>query len=226
MKAMRMRFSVVLFALSLLSAGACGYGQTAPGPSANEAPSIPTASSILRPALGSIGSGLATVRLDKWKVPGRMREEANANISSISRDLDGMLPTLLATADAKPASIAGTLPVYRNVDALYDVLLRVTETADRGAPKEQAAALHNALAALEAARHALGDSLLEASVLQDAKISRLEAGLQAQRQTVIQAAPCPAVTETHHAARRRRKSDKREPAKREQEMQTPQTPPK
>jgi hypothetical protein len=216
-----MRVHSMILVFSVLAAGPVLLGQSAPGQTDSgqitpAAPSIPTASSILRPALDQIGSGLSGVRLEKWKVPGEMREATNENLSSISRDLDGTLPSLLGTADAKPSSIADTLPVYRNVEALYDVLLRVTEVADRGAPKEQVAALHNALASLESARHALGDSVLEASVLQDAKISRLQTSLQEQKSAAVAPAPCPEVHETHHPVRKRRK----------EESSTPQVPPK
>ena len=208
--------AVALLAVASSVSGHAASGQTESAPTHPQTPSIPTASSILRPALDQIGSGLSGIRLEKWKVPGEMRETTNANMSSISRDLDGTLPSLLGASDAKPSSIADTLPVYRNVEALYDVLLRVTEVADRGAPKDQIAALHNALASLENARHALGDSVLEASVLQDARISRLETSLQEQKSAAVTPAPCPEVHETHHPTRKRHK----------QESPTPQVPPK
>jgi hypothetical protein len=210
-KIMRMRFFPMVLAFSVsLATGPLVFGQTPPA-------AVPTASAILRPALGQVGNGLSGIRLEKWKVPGAMREATNENLSSISRDLDGTLPNLLGTADAQPSSIARLLPVYRNVEALYDVLLRVTGVADRGAPKEQVAALHNALASLESARHALGDSVLAASVLQDETISRLETRLHDQKPAVVAApVPCPDVHETHHPVRKHRKP----------ESSTPQVPPK
>jgi hypothetical protein len=208
---MRMHPFSLILVLSLAAAAPLTFGQAAQESSASTPPpaaSLPTASSILRPALGQLGVGLSAIRLDKWKVPGAVREDTNANMSSISRDLDGTLPTLLAKADAEPASIAATLPVYRNVDALYDVVLRVTAAADRGAPRQQAAALHNALAAMESARHALGDSVLQAAVQQDSRISSLEAALQHAKQPAVTVVPCPAVVhEKHRAERRHRKPE-------------------
>jgi hypothetical protein len=220
---MRTRFPAVLIALSAVTVGCSLSAQTAPaGP---PPATIPTASSILRPALNQIGNGLSTVQLDKWKTPGSIRQEASANMSSISRDLDGTLPTLLATADAKPASIPDTLPVYRNVDALYDVLLRVTEAADHGAPRDQAAALESALSALENARHALGDSLLEASVLQDTRIAKLQAGLEAAKVAPVPVPTCPEVHEPHHPVRRHHREQPQQ-KKQPQPSSSSQAPPK
>ncbi len=195
-------FSLICL-FTLAAAAPLSFGQAAQEPSASTptpVASAPTASSILRPALGQLGAGLSSVHLGKWKVPGQVREETNANISSISRDLDGTLPTLLAKADGSPAAVSATLPVYRNVDALYDVLLRVTAAADRGAPKQQAAALHNALAAMETARRSLGDSVLQSAIRQDSTVSSLESALKQARQTAVTVPPCPSAVHPKHGS--------------------------
>ena len=133
----------------------------------------PTASSVLSPALAQLRDTLGGLRLDKWKAPGPVREQASGNIGSITRDLDATLPGLLAAADAAPGTVSRNLPVFRNVDALYDVLLRVVETADLSAPDSEADRLHTALAALEDARRSLGDAVESAAVSQEQQIGSL-----------------------------------------------------
>ncbi len=164
------RFSALLFfpillapALPALAQGAAPVAATA------------TASGILSPALTSLRQSLAGLRLDKWKAPGPVREETSGNIGSITRDLDGTLPGLLATADAAPLAVSQTLPVFRNVDALYDVLLRVVETADLSAPDSDTDALHRALTQLEDARRSLGDAMESAAVSQENQLASFRA---------------------------------------------------
>ncbi len=133
----------------------------------------PTASSTLSPALDQLRAALGSVRVDKWKAPGAVRADASNNIGSIQRDLDGTLPGLLATADAAPGLVSKNLPVFRNLDALYDVLLRVVESADLAAPDDQAQSLNRALGALEDARRVLGDNLEAAAVSTEGQLGGL-----------------------------------------------------
>jgi len=166
-KIMRILFSLVLFP-ALFAPAIAVRAQAAP----------PTASGILSPSLDRLRGSLSGLRLDKWKAPGPVREETNSNIGSITRDLDGTLPGLLATADSAPGVVSKNLPVFRNVDALYDVLLRIVETADLSAPENETEALHNALSSLEDARRSLGDAMQNAAVAQEGQVNSLQAQLQ------------------------------------------------
>lgn len=180
------------YAVSALAQSAQAVG--GPGAAA-----VPTASSLITPALGQLRQGLSGLRLDKWKVPGPVREETNGNIGSITRDLDGALPGLLATADGAPGVISKNLPVFRNVDALYDVLLRVVETADLSAPARDADALHQGLTALDNARRAMGDAMETAAVSQEQQVNTLEERLKAQAAAARPVVPPPVTVESKHA---------------------------
>src|SRR6185437_920697 len=151
-------------------------------PQTSEVPSV-----ILQPALDTLRQTLETLRPDKWKTSSAVRDETSANISSIRRDLDTTLPALLATADKAPNSVTQTLPAFRNIEALYDVLLRVSEVGAIFAPGQQGMALEQARASLEDARHTLGDRLQSAAVSQDQQLRQVQAALHS-----IQTAPAPA----------------------------------
>lgn len=170
-------------------------GSVAPGLAQTEPPvaAAPTASSILQPALAQLQNSLEAVHLDKWKAPGPVREDASSNIGSIRRDLDGTLPTLLATADTAPGSVSRNFPVFRNVDALYDVLLRVTETAELAAPEAESAGLQAALSTLEDARRTLGDRIEQGAEAQEQQTAELGARLR----SVATAPAQPATTHVH-----------------------------
>jgi hypothetical protein len=135
--------------------------------------------------LNELRSTIAGLHIAKWKAPGPVKDEAQGNAGSIDRDLQGTLPALIAQADAAPQSVADSFAVYRNLDALYDVLLRVSGTADLAAPDDEAANLTHSLMTLEAARRALADSILSASHAEESALQ------QARQQLMVQRAPAP-----------------------------------
>lgn len=135
----------------------------APVAVAQQNPPAPAPSATLQPTLAELRSTLAGLRIAKWKAPGPVRDEAEQNAASINRDLEGTLPGLLDQMDAAPASVAASFAVYRNLDALYEVVLRVSATADLAAPDVESNNLSHSLTTLEAARRALGDSILATS---------------------------------------------------------------
>ncbi len=151
--------ALVLLMMASLQPAGLAYGQQ---PAAPAAP-VPTPSSLLQPTLGELRSTIAGLHTAKWKAPGPVKDEAQANIGSITRDLESTLPGLLAQADAAPGAVAENFVVYRNLDALYEVLLRVSGTAELAAPDEEAANVAHSLLTLDAARRSLADSILASS---------------------------------------------------------------
>lgn len=145
-----------------------------------------TSSAILGPGLENLKQALTTLRPEKWKASGAITGEVAANIESIRRDLDETLPPLLSAADASPSSVPQMLPVYRNIEALYDVLVRVAEVSTLAAPGPQSAALQQATTSLQAGRRELGDHLQSAAQSEDHQLSDLQSKLR-----TIQATPAP-----------------------------------
>ena len=138
-----------------------------------------TASAILQPSLEILHTALSEINLDKWKASPAIRTEADGNLRSVQRDLQSTLPPLLVAADAAPDSTAKTVPVFRNIDALYDVMLRLDAAGRLAAPTNQISMLDQALASLGDARHALGDQVQANAETQEARVIRLQAALKA-----------------------------------------------
>ena len=182
---------------------------TTPNPAPNPAQDAAGAtkpSELVQPALATLQQTLTALKLDKWK-SGSIREEAATNISSIQKDLEGPLAQLLDAADAAPASAAKTLPAYRNMDALYDVLIRVEAGARVSAPGEQVGQLQEARATVDKARRALGDQLADLTTAQEKQVASLQASLKTQ------AAPaCPAVAPAPASAPPTAAKKKKKPA--------------
>ena len=210
MKVTAMRLFPSALSLILLGLPCTAFAQ-APGLPPAPAQAAQSPSATMQPALDDLQQVLGSLRPDKWKGPGEVREEASANIDSIHRDLQGTLPSLLASADAAPNSVAQILPAFRNIEALYDVLLRVTEAGNLFAPNEQKQALEQTRAKLEDARRSLGERLQALAVAHEKQIHDLQAAVHAMASAPAPACPAPPPA-TKKRSTRRRPAKKHAPA--------------
>jgi len=171
--------------------------QPAPTPVASPAPVAPSA--LLKPALVNVQQTMGELKLEKWK-KGDIRDGAGTNIAAIQRDIQDKLPPLLQDADAAPGAISKVLPLYRNIDALYDVVLRVLEASRVSAPADQIVQLQQALTTLGDARRSLDGHLQESATALEKQVSDLRSTLKAQAAARNTAPPppvmpkCPAPT--------------------------------
>ena len=126
--------------------------------------------STLQPSVQLVKEALGSLNIDKWKASSAIKSEADANVQSIQRDMDQTLPGLVMAADSAPDSAAKAIPVFRNIDALYDVMLRLVAAGRLAAPKDQIGALDDALASIANARRSLGDQLQANAEAQEQRI--------------------------------------------------------
>ncbi|MGC2163601.1 MAG: hypothetical protein WA634_16965 [Silvibacterium sp.] len=188
---MHTRFEIASAIFTLFFA-VTALGQTATGPQSTARPTpVVLPSAILQPALSDVQSTTEGLNISKWRGPGGMRASAQADVDSIQRDLGNTLPSLLAQADAASGSVPPSFAVYRNVDALYDVLLRISEVANFAAPSDESAAVASSLQKLEAARSGLGDAILHISQSHEERLTVLESEI-----TFARAAPAAQKKET------------------------------
>ncbi len=143
----------------------------------------------LRPALANVQNTIANLNVGHWKAPAETRTAIQQDIGSMQRDLNATLPGLVAQAEANPAALSPAFAVFRNLDALYDVLLRVTETAALAGSGSDAGSLEDARAGLEDGRGKLGTWLLQSISAQDAQIVHLQAAAASRPAAAPAAAP-------------------------------------
>lgn len=149
-------------------------------------------SSLIQPALDSVAQAGSAVDLNHWRGSAAARDEVDGNLLSMQKDLQTTLPPLLAAADAAPASVAASLPVLLNLDALYSVLLRVTIASRNSAPRSETASLEQAAALLDGARRSLGDTVLRSAAAAEQQVNDLQATVQRQQAALQQAQQPPA----------------------------------
>ncbi|HXS78264.1 MAG TPA: hypothetical protein VN753_18945 [Terracidiphilus sp.] len=167
-------------------------------------PSAP--SDILQRSLDEVRITVGNVRLDKWK-RGSVRDEAGTNIDAIERDLQGTLPALLKDADSAPGTLTKVLPLSRNVDALYDVMVHVVEAARVVGTSENVGQLQQALTDLEKARVVLDNQIQQTADMQEKQVLDLRNTVQKQDASLRAAAtppPAPKCPAPSTTTRRRR----------------------
>ncbi len=172
-----MRMIQAALILTMLCIPSIVYAGQSPTSEATAAPLAP--SERLKPSLDMLQQTVGELRLEKWK-GGTVRQEAASNIQSVQHDLQANLPSLLADADATPRSLRSALPLLRNLNALYDVVLRVNEAARVSAPREQIELLGQAMASLDGARRTLADNAQEMAVAQEKRLADQQRALRAQ----------------------------------------------
>lgn len=164
-------------------ASAAGLQSNAAAPPAQAEMSSPAISESLRPALEQVGHSVGQIQIDHWKVSKSWKEQLQSDADSISGDLSHQLPGLLQQAQAAPTALDAQLRLMQNVDALYDVLVRLTLAADMNERKNDAALLDSALQNLEAARKAATTQLVAAAAQQHQQLTELQARIEASQAT-------------------------------------------
>jgi hypothetical protein len=169
---------LALLTLLIFSGSWSGSGVARAQAAAAAPPAAPSgfAFASLRPALANVQNTIANLSIARWKAPNETRAAVQQDVASMQRDLNATLPGLIAQAEASgPGALSPSFAVFRNLDALYDVLLRVTETAALAGSGSDAGSLEDARAGLEDARGKLGTWLLQAIGNQDAQVVHLQA---------------------------------------------------
>jgi hypothetical protein len=183
--------SVFFLTTVVCSAQPGGSGAPAATASSTNGTFTPTApSAILQRSLDEVQKTVGDVKLDKWK-RGSVRDEAGTNIDAIQRNMNRTLPGLMKEADAAPGTLSKVLPLSRNIDALYDVMVHVVEAARVVAPGDQVFELQQAMADLEKARVAFGDQLQQTADAQEKHIRDLRTTEQTQAASLKAAAAAP-----------------------------------
>jgi len=158
-------------------------------------PPVPYASvSQLNGMLGQLEQASETtladldkLRVEKWKMDSGFKKQTLANVDSIKRNLQSALPEIVTQLRNSPEDLAATFKIYRNLDALYDVLGNVVESAGAFGSKDEFQSLSNDLNALERSRRAFADRMESLTASKEAELSQL----RTQVKTLQAAAPPP-----------------------------------
>jgi hypothetical protein len=181
--------------LLLLLASAVAQVTPSPAPSASTTPVPYTSVSQLNLMLSQLEQvaqtmqvNLAKLRIEKWKTDSNTKRGSQADVESIQRNLQMALPEIIGQLRASPENIAATFKLYRNLDALYDVLGPVVESAGAFGSKDEYQALQNDFSALERSRRSLAERMETLAGAKETDLTQLRAQVR-DLQAAVPAAP-------------------------------------
>jgi hypothetical protein len=131
---------------------------------------------------------LVKLRIEHWKADNAYKRQALGKVDSIQRNLQGALPEMIAQLRAAPEDLPATFKLYRNLDALYDVMGSVVEGAGAFGSKDDVQSLSNDLDGFEGTRKQLAQRMETISAAKEAEIVRLREDLKTA-QAAVPAAP-------------------------------------
>jgi hypothetical protein len=121
---------------------------------------------------------LAKMRIERWKADGSYKKQSLANVDSLQRNLQGALPEMITQLRAAPEDMPATFKLYRNLDALYDVMGSVVESAGAFGSKDDFQTLANDLNSFEVTRKAIAGRIETLASSKEAEIVRLRTDLK------------------------------------------------
>lgn len=128
----------------------------------------------------AITQDLARLRIDKWKADSASKQHAESNALSIQRNLTAALPGMIQQVRSNPQNLAANFKLYRNVNALYEVLAGLTESAGAFGASSEYRALGTHVGAIDDLRRNYAELLENMAVQQDAQLAAARAAAAAQ----------------------------------------------
>jgi hypothetical protein len=141
----------------------------------------------LEQAAQTTQTDLARLRIEKWKMDSGYKKQTLANADSVRRNLQSALPEIMTQLRNSPEDLGASFKLYRNLDALYDVLGNVTESAGAFGSKDEFQSLSNDLNSFERSRRAFADRMEGLSTAKEAELAQL----RTQVKTLQAATPPP-----------------------------------
>jgi hypothetical protein len=137
--------------------------------------------SNLQQASQSTQNDLSHLRIDKWKTDSGTKRQTQADTESILRNLQNAMPSMIADLKNSPENLALTFKLYRNLDALYDVLNSAVESTGAFGSKDEFRSLSQDLSAIDQARRGFADRMDKLATVKDNEIGQLRVALQNAR---------------------------------------------
>lgn len=188
----RMKHNLLISCGSYLIFLAAAFAQSGPAPSAAPAnggqPQQPVSYASVTQLNGLLSqlettskdtqADLVRLRIEKWKTDGSYKKQALGNVDSIQRNLQGALPEIITQLRNTPEDLPATFKLYRELDALYDVMGSVAEGTGAFGSKDDFQSVSNDLNGFESARKQLAERIETLASSKEAEITRLSAALK------------------------------------------------
>jgi hypothetical protein len=189
-----MRIFLTLLSLMLISGIAASQTPATQPPTASAPnPAVPAVLAAdldrLQVAAAQTTADISRMRIDKWKTDGDSKKEEQSNANSLQRNLSSALPGLISNYRAEPQNLNTGFKLYRNLNALYDVLSSFAEAAGAFGPKSDYETLAQQLNVFDTARRDLGDNLETLTAQNQSELNQLRTQIHSLQQAVVPPPP-------------------------------------
>src|SRR5690348_15895804 len=171
---MKLLLRLLLIAVVVSISQAQNPVSSAPAGTVPGAQSLPDQGTLLsriqQETLG-LSADLGKLRIDKWKTDSSSKSQATDNAESIQRNISNALPGLISGVRTDPQSLGANFKLYRNINALYDVLANLAESAGAFGKREEYEVIAPHVAAIDDDRRAYGDLLAQMTASADSRIA-------------------------------------------------------
>ncbi len=193
---------------ALLLAGAAP-AQTNNAPASGQQPVAYAAASEVNALLGQLEStaqsataALSRMRINKWKTDSGTKQQEQANAESIQRNLQTAMPGLIAAVRSNPDDLAASFKLFRNLDALYDVMGNLAESAGAFGPRDDYQALEGSFNNLDRLRRSFADRVESLAVSQQAELGRLRGQVRSMQAAAPPAPPKKVIVDDNEPAKK------------------------
>jgi len=173
---------------------------------------------------------LAKLRIDRWKADSTSKKQAQSNVESVTRNLHDALPAIIGELRSAPESLVSTFKLYRNLDALYDVMGSVVESTGAFGSKDDFQILANDLTAIEGSRRSFADRMETLAGTKEVELTKLRSQIRTAQQASVPTNPKKVVVDDTETPKKPAKKAVPKPpsanAKPAAGTPTPGTPPK
>ena len=156
----------------------------------------------LEAAAKATQADLAKLRIERWKTDSSTKKQMLGDVESVQRNLQNALPEMIAQLRNSAEDMPATFKLYRNLDALYDVLGGVVESTGAFGPKDDFQALSNDLSNFEGTRKQLADRVNNLATSKEQEIVRLRADLKTAQAAIPVAPPKKTVVDDNEPAKK------------------------
>jgi len=157
-------------------------------------------------------SDLAKLRVDKWKADSNTKRQEQANVESLQRNLQSALPEMINQIRTSPEDLNVTFKIYRNLDALYDVLGSLVESAGAFGPKDDFQSLGNDLGAVEKSRRSFADRMETLAGAKEVELTQLRTQVKTLQAAVPPPAPKKVIVDDTETPKKTTKKKSTKPA--------------
>ncbi len=164
---------------------------TSPGVVSGSMTSILPDLDRLQAAASQATADIGHMRIEKWKVDSESKRQAQSNADSVQRNLTSALPGLIETVRSAPQDLNAEFKLYRNLNALYDVMGTLAEWAGAYGPRSDYEALAEHFQVMASVRRDLGEALERLTAATQTELTQLRSQVRAQQQVAATPAAPP-----------------------------------